>query len=1071
MMHPERWNEINTLFDRALDLPANARAQFVAEAAADKEIRDQVLAMLRAEAESFEVFDEGLPLANLVETLKADTDDQFLQQGDIVGSFRIERLIATGGMGAVYLAHRCDGEIEQRVAIKLIRRSRVRKRDRASDAIRRFRIEKQVLASLEHPCITRLIDVGVTSDEQPFLVMEYVEGKPIDEFCRDRALSPREIAALMARVCDAIQHAHQALIQHRDLKPQNILVTDGGTPKVLDFGIARLLEPKNPWEEMNTRSGEFVGTLSYASPEQLRGSGGADTRSDVYALGSILYHLLTGRLPHGDSTSLPAFLDRLEHGGITPPSELDTRVSADLSAVVMRAIATDPNRRFQTAAELAADLRRVAAGEPVLARADSKWYVLRSEVWRRRVPISAALTVIVASLAFGSIAAWQADRLQNRTAELERSLHLNSIREGRLLSRAGNVSATESVLWQRLEAEAKDQNLPKLAEWGLRELYSRYPIAGTARFDPERYRAVSATTTGDIILHDIAKATLLRAGGPGQHTETLQTGIDAVTIAGCEMGNRFAWIDGSGLLWHWSVDSNSPPVTLGPIDPGAKLVVPADGTAVFVFFGERIVRHQADSPPLVIEVGSAVEGLAISASDRLFSRSADHTVREWHPHDGRELDRWEVVLQTGRNVIDADAEGARLACSAGNEIVIIDTTSDEIQRFEAAQGWVEDVRFILDPDTRGHIATISADYALRVWDVQHNRRVLEATAHTERPQVIIPISGSAGLWSMDRGGLFRCWDFGSPKRDAIVFEDSTTVLDFTLNRNGGALYAALDGKPSCVRFVTLDGSAMSRSPAFETPVGAVVAASDGGGCFAGTYSGEVVRLDRTTNDLKVVWRRNLGDAVSTLAMSPSGDQLAVGHGRGVSFLSASSGEPLGLVALGSTRVPHVIWRGETVYAVSFPASEITQIDPRTARTSPVPRHLLPSSGLRTVDVSRDGNLLACAGDDGVIRVLRRTAIGWESHATLTGHQSGVFDVAFGPDRLLASGARSGVVMIWDLDTKSEIGRYEMLDGMVFAVDFDGEDLIAAGADAMLRRLRMSTADERISRNRPPTPEW
>ena len=298
-MDAERWNQINRLFNEALARPAEARERFVIDEAPDPDMQDRVLAMLRAEAEEFGILDEGLPLAEMVETLKSVSDDQFLQLGDIVGNFRIDRLIATGGMGAVYLAHRSDGEIDQRVAIKLIRRNRVRKPERAADAHRRFRLEKQVLASLEHPCITRLSDGGVTDDDRPFLVMEYVDGKAIDEHCRERSLSTREIAALMARVCDAIQHAHEALIQHRDLKPQNILVTADGTPKVLDFGIARLLEPKNPWEEMNTRSGERVGTLSYASPEQLRGGGGADTRSDVYALGSILYHLLTGRLPHG----------------------------------------------------------------------------------------------------------------------------------------------------------------------------------------------------------------------------------------------------------------------------------------------------------------------------------------------------------------------------------------------------------------------------------------------------------------------------------------------------------------------------------------------------------------------------------------------------------------------------------------------------------------------------------------------------------------------------------------------------------------------------------------------------
>ena len=221
-MTPEQWAEIEQLFHEALELKEDDRDRFVHSATDDVVVSSRVLAMLRAASEECEALDAGVPMVPLMEALEQDSDQQFLQQNDRVGAFEIERLIATGGMGAVYLAHRVEGDVRQRVAVKLIRRNRPRGGEGADEMARRFRLERQVLASLTHPYITRLIDLGETEDGRPYLVMEYVDGVPIDVSCRKRNLTHRQVAGLMASVCDAVQPAHQALVQHRDLKPQNI---------------------------------------------------------------------------------------------------------------------------------------------------------------------------------------------------------------------------------------------------------------------------------------------------------------------------------------------------------------------------------------------------------------------------------------------------------------------------------------------------------------------------------------------------------------------------------------------------------------------------------------------------------------------------------------------------------------------------------------------------------------------------------------------------------------------------------------------------------------------------------
>jgi serine/threonine protein kinase len=217
-----------------------------------------------------------------------------VEAGARIGAYEIERLLGAGGMGRVYLARRADADFRQQVAIKTLRAAEFG--DQGEETIRRFRAERQILANLAHPGIARLLDGGVTKSGQPYLVMEYVDGLPVDEFCRRGALPLKERIQLFLRVCAAVHHAHQNLVVHRDIKPGNILVTGLGEPKLLDFGIAKLLEPSANVTQVSTRAFERLMTPEYASPEQARGEA-ITTASDVYALGVLLYELVTGRRP------------------------------------------------------------------------------------------------------------------------------------------------------------------------------------------------------------------------------------------------------------------------------------------------------------------------------------------------------------------------------------------------------------------------------------------------------------------------------------------------------------------------------------------------------------------------------------------------------------------------------------------------------------------------------------------------------------------------------------------------------------------------------------------------------
>ena len=277
-LDPARWARITNLFADALERPAGERRGIVEQRAADDAlVRNEVLDLLRAHEE------EG-PLDG------APTDAERLS-GARLGSWELVRELGRGGMGAVYLARRADGQFELEAAVKVHRGDFA-----GAEARRRFLVERQILAQVAHPNIARLLDGGVSPSGRPYFVMERVDGEPIDAWCDRRRLTVDQRLELFATVCDAVQYAHQNLIVHRDLKPRNILVTADGVPKLLDFGIAKLLDTQAP-DSGDTHEGRRLLTPDYASPEQVRG-GPVTTASDVYQLGLLLYELLSGTRPY-----------------------------------------------------------------------------------------------------------------------------------------------------------------------------------------------------------------------------------------------------------------------------------------------------------------------------------------------------------------------------------------------------------------------------------------------------------------------------------------------------------------------------------------------------------------------------------------------------------------------------------------------------------------------------------------------------------------------------------------------------------------------------------------------------
>ncbi|MBL8206787.1 MAG: protein kinase [Blastocatellia bacterium] len=498
-MTPEQWAQVEKLFQAAVDLAPAERAEYLAKACHnDPELRHEVESLLAYE--SAETIAEGAfqqairGVASAVVAEPSSIQGAGLKEagdsliGQMVGVYRILELIGRGGMGTVYLAERADAEFRQQVAIKII------KRGMDTDFIRdRFLQERQILASLEHPNIARLLDGGTTADGLPYFVMEHVTGTSLLTYCNAHRLSIAERLKLFRQVCAAVQHAHQKLVVHRDLKPSNILVNEEGVPKLLDFGIAKLLDPNaTPGAtQALTRTDQRLLTPDYASPEQVRGKA-ITTATDIYSLGVVLYELLTGQRPHKfDALSL----GEIEHAICEQEPELPSRRSevegrktekgnkqtvlenrktqgkkrfaflptsdfrlptsalrGDLDNIILMALRKEPERRYQSVEQFSEDLRRHLEGLPVRARKDTFTYRTGKFVRRHRLSLAALALVFLTLLGSVIVTTRAARRAERRFAQVRKLSNTFLFEFDNKISKlAGAIEAREMVVKTALE--------------------------------------------------------------------------------------------------------------------------------------------------------------------------------------------------------------------------------------------------------------------------------------------------------------------------------------------------------------------------------------------------------------------------------------------------------------------------------------------------------------------------------------------------------------------------------------------------------------------------------------------
>jgi WD40 repeat protein/predicted Ser/Thr protein kinase len=1045
---------VEELFDQALDLgPAGLAAFLDEQCGGDADLRAAVERLLRRDREAQA---DELPLRSPLAGARPPAIAPPAPRLPAVGRYRVVRVLGEGGMGTVFEAE--QDRPNRCVALKVIRPGLL-----SPAVLKRFEQEVEILGRLRHPGIAQIYEAGIAEDGQPFFAMEFVRGLPLDEYARSRALTVPDRLSLMARVCDAVQHAHDQGVIHRDLKPGNILVDETGQPKVLDFGVARATDADLITGAGLTQTGQLLGTPSYMSPEQLASGSVVDHRTDVYALGVILFELLAHRLP-SELTNRPLAEVARMIVDQDPPrlGSINPELRGDVETIVAKALAKEPARRYASAADLAADIRRWLAREPILARPPSAMYHLR-QFARRHTGLVGGVLATGAALILGLVGtivfAVGEARQRHQADEKTREAQVQAYR-ARLAAAVGALAAHDVADAARHLKEAPEE----LRDWEWRHLHSRLDDSSAVSPLPGPEADLVVGTAGHPRFWAITRTGLSLTDLEGGQTRTLPIGPErGRTVAVVQTGRGLRVVAAVGNSAVDLMDETGPVLchVETPQTRQAQLAVSPDGTRLACVWMEgewhRIGVFDATSGKQTAVCaghrGGTLDLTFSPDSTRLASGGEDRAACLWDAASGALLVTYRGHMSRIHSVAFSP-DGTRLLTSSSDETVRqwdVATGNAVDAPYDRHTGEVK--RALYSPDGEW-VASTGIDRTIRLWRPvgRQDRAILHG--HTLPATALTFASGGRRLASISTGDMFggsdgtaRVWD---------VDPDATLPV---LRSHTRAIYP-------------------------------VAVSPDGRWIASGSWDGTVRLWDAATGEPAAPPLPNAGTVMS-LAYGPDGSWLAVlaedrlriwdvGTGRirnkemqvpgGTHVSVHPDGKRLALtVADPQNNKSHLqvcdLASGESVFSAegrSLAYSPdgrwlaVTAADDKTVLLLDARTHQEAAcfrgheNQVNSGAFSRDSRRLATCGADRIVRVWR---IDSGACQELRGHTAEVFAVAFHPDGTrLATGGRDQAVWLWDLARGEEVVRLPGHTSFIWSLAFspDGATLASGSGDATVR---------------------
>ncbi|MDT4895213.1 MAG: eukaryotic-like serine/threonine-protein kinase [Acidobacteriota bacterium] len=1063
----KRWQAVDRLLDEALNVSPSERDLLLRERCGDDVSLRRRVEKLLAATDAGEGFLETPAIGAALKIFDHEATDKFV--GATIGNYRLLELIGRGGMGAVYLAMRIDKEFSQKVAIKIVAPFFTDKEAETS-----FRRERQILAKLSHPNIARLLDGGTTEEGMPFLAMEYVEGATIIDYC-ERAASPIKARLdLFLEVCGAVKFAHQNLTIHRDLKPSNILVTADGTPKLLDFGLAKLLQPGLFELTGNFTVGANILTPNYASPEQLKNET-ITTASDVYSLGVILYELLTGKRPHDlkdkslpevlriiteEQPVLPSHVVSNESQSVPPEAAPKSRIEnpkslkGDLDNICLKALAKERTERYQTVEAFRADIIRHLQNLPITARPPALAYRMKKYVRRHQVGVTAAVAILILLLGWLTSAIWQRNTARAQARENLRRAYSADMNLAMLAYETANLTRLREIL-------ARYENTDFRLNWEYRFLQNLSEPKGkllaipheaevwNIAFSPDSSKMATACADGFARIYEVPSGKLLTT-----------TAVQEKNVW------RVKFSPDGRFLATASGDMSSSSAKIWDAATGSEFLSLVGHTARvraidFSFDGKLIATGSRDK---TVRIWDALNGRELKRLSVKQTQAEPEITDVRFTPDGRRLiaannysaRMWEV--SSGKVIFDLAQFALTVAVSPDSKRFALGKTDFTIEIFDAETGKplleiarheakINDLAF--SPDGK-IIASASSDRTVRFFEANTGAEIKSLKAHVNdawsvafSPDGKYVATGGTDFNSFlfDAAALLPTSSFAVPLSFggswAAISADRTKMATHNHGLANKQSIWNIQGK---TRIVELS----------DEVVDAGAFSPDGTVLVTGARDGSIVLWNSTSGaQLK---RFKAHDArVTSLSFTPDGKQL----------VSGSWDKTVRVWNLADGSLVRELCRFENYVSASaispdgmkvFAASYDTNAKLFDLATGKIIAELgKRRKAILSVAFAPDGQTFATGDADGTIEI-RQTSDG-KLLDTLTGNAGFIWALTFSPDNArLASASGEGIIRLWDTETKAQVIAIRTGSAMTTILAFtpDGNTLISYGTTEKLK---------------------